>query len=42
MIMEIGSRESMRTSALLRARDFDLRSVEQQWETYIGALVRSG
>ena len=42
MIMEKGSRESMRTNALLRARDFDLRSVEQQWETYIGALVGSG
>jgi glycosyltransferase involved in cell wall biosynthesis len=42
MIVEEVPRESMRTNALLRARDFDLRSVEQQWETYICALVGSG
>lgn len=35
-------RESMRIRALLRARDFDLRLVERQWETYICSLVGSG
>jgi glycosyltransferase involved in cell wall biosynthesis len=42
MIADGSRRASMRVNALLRARDFDLRSVEQQWETYICSLVGSG
>jgi glycosyltransferase involved in cell wall biosynthesis len=41
LIADSARRESMRAQALLRARDFDLRSVEQQWETYICSLIGS-
>jgi glycosyltransferase involved in cell wall biosynthesis len=42
MIADKVTRDSMRVSALLRARDFDLRLVEQYWETYICSLVGAG
>jgi len=41
LIADDGRREAMRVSALLRAHDFDLRSVERQWENYICSLVAS-
>jgi glycosyltransferase involved in cell wall biosynthesis len=36
-----GRREAMRANVLLRAREYELRSVERQWESYIQSLIAS-